>query len=140
MVVFIVLIFTIGVLVAIERNQTHFKDVKIGNTVFTLEVADTDKTREKGLSDRYNLPKNSGMLFDFKTLGDWRMWMIDMRFDIDMAWLNSNNQIIYIKTDATPGSYPQTFGAGSPSRYVIEVPANTFNELDIHIGDPIKIN
>jgi hypothetical protein len=75
------------------------------------------------------------MLFDFNGTGNWRLWMINMHFDIDMAWLAKDGQIIYIKTNATPASYPETFGATKPSRYVIEVPAFTFNRLGVKEGD-----
>lgn len=140
LVIFVVLIFVIGVFVANHQNHTRYKDVQIGRIVFRLEVADTQVAWEKGLSGRSSLAKNSGMFFDFKSAGNWRMWMINMYFDIDMAWLNQNGQIIYIKSDVAPSTYPQTFGTNIPSWYVIEVPSNTFNNLNVHAGDSIKIN
>lgn len=117
-----------------------YKDVKIGHQTYSLQVAKNTMALQKGLSGRDGLGQNQGMLFDFKANGNWRMWMIDMHFAIDMAWLNRSGQIIYIKTDATPASYPATFGTSRPSWYVIEVPAYTFNRQNIKVGDTIKIS
>ncbi|HPW48092.1 DUF192 domain-containing protein [Candidatus Saccharibacteria bacterium] len=121
-------------------SQVEYKDVQIGNRIFVLEVADTEAARERGLSERDSLGINKGMLFDFKKDGNWRMWMLKMRLNIDIAWVSSSGEIIYIKRNATPGSFPEAYQANRPSRYVIEVPARTFERLNIKVGDYIKIN
>ena len=35
-----------------------------------------------------------------------------MNFPIDMIWIDENMKVIYIKKDATPESYPTTYGPG----------------------------
>jgi uncharacterized membrane protein (UPF0127 family) len=121
-----------------DKNATQYDNVVIGKQSFHLEIANTPSSWQKGLSGRAELGNNQGMLFVFNNVGNWRMWMINMRFDIDIAWLNQTGRILYIKSDATPASYPATFGTNLPSYYVIEVPANTFNKLNVHSGDIIK--
>jgi uncharacterized membrane protein (UPF0127 family) len=136
----IVLIIT-GILVLKQKvDYVAYKDVKIGNETYKLEVADTQASREKGLGYREGLANNSGMLFDFKTDSDWRIWMANMHFDIDIAWLNKEGKIMHIKANAQPGSYPEAYHADIPNRYVIEVPAKTFEKLNIKEGDIININ
>jgi uncharacterized membrane protein (UPF0127 family) len=120
-------------------NTVKYKDVQIGNRVYILEVADTEGAREKGLSERDYLADNKGMLFDFKTDSDWRIWMLKMRFNIDIAWLNKDGKVIFIKHNATPGSYPEAYHAGQPSRYVIELPAGTLKNQNVNIGDKLKL-
>lgn len=137
----IVIIALSGFLILKKKvDYVAYKDVKIGSEVFKLEVADDEAARERGLSERDFLPANTGMLFDFKTDSDWRMWMLKMRFDIDIAWLDKTGKVVFIKTDATPGSYPEAFHAGQPSRYVIEAPPRTFENLGIKPGYYIKVN
>jgi uncharacterized protein len=121
-------------------DYVDYKNVKIGNQTFKLEVADTEAARIKGLSKREELPVNHGMLFDFKSLGDWRIWMVDMHFNIDIAWLNENGQVLHVKTNATPAEYPEIYHAGVLNRYVIELPAGSLDSLGIREGDIIDIN
>jgi uncharacterized membrane protein (UPF0127 family) len=121
-------------------NNVGFKDVTIGNKKFTLEIADTQSKREKGLSERDNLAPDHGMLFDFTENGDWRMWMVQMRFPIDIAWLTKDGKIVYIKHNAQPGDYPEIYHAGQQSWYAIEVPTGTFDDQAVKEGDTIRID
>jgi uncharacterized protein len=138
--VVIVVLLSLGAYIFFRQvNNVAFKDVLIGKESFHLKVADTDAARIKGLSDRASLPQNQGMLFDFKTLGDWRIWMIDMHFNLDILWLNDSGKIVYIKQNARPDSYPEVFHANTPSRYVIELPAGTTGNLGIKVNDSIDL-
>src|SRR5436305_1009786 len=51
--------------------------VVIHNTVISVEVVDTDATREKGLGDRESLAENTGMLFVFPKDDTYGFWMKD---------------------------------------------------------------
>ena len=120
-------------------DDISFRDVKIANETFKLEVADNEDLRIKGLSNRDGLAKNEGMLFDFKTDGDWRIWMVDMRFNIDIIWLDSSGEIVFIKEYATPALYPEVFHAYTPNRYVIELSAGTVERLGLKTNDAINL-
>ena len=119
-------------------NTVTYVNATIGSEQFSLELADTDAAREEGLSERDSIGKNNGMLFVFDTAGDWRMWMVQMRFPIDIVWLNSDKEIVYIKHSATPAEYPEIYKAPQPSAYVIEVNAGTLNRLGVQEGDSIS--
>lgn len=137
----LLIVSLVGVFLLVNNRvqKTDYKNVKIGSEQFKLEIAETQEKREKGLSERDTLPGGTGMLFDFKADGDWRMWMVQMRFPIDIAWLDSDGKIVYIKHNAQPGDYPEIYHAGSASRYVIEVPANTFRDQSVQAGDLLMI-
>jgi len=113
---------------------------QIGGQPFSLEVADTNAARAQGLSERDSLANNAGMLFVFDSLGDWRMHMIQMRFAIDIAWLDENKTIVHIKHNATPAEYPEVYKSDVPAKYVIEVPTGTFSSLDVQEGDSISFS
>ncbi len=119
-------------------NNVATSKVQIGGETFYLEVADTDAARIQGLSERDGLAPNTGMLFVFDTDGNWRMVMRQMRFPIDIAWLDANKKIVHIKHTATPAEYPEEYKADSPTRYVIEVPSGTFKRLHVQAGDSIS--
>ena len=119
-------------------NQVIYKTAQIGNESFKLELADTDAKRVKGLSERDSIGQNEGMLFDFKQDGNWKIWMVQMRFPIDIAWLDADKQIIHIKPNAKPADYPETYKAPSLSRYVIEINSGEFERLGVTVGDYIS--
>jgi uncharacterized membrane protein (UPF0127 family) len=120
-------------------NHIDYRKVAIGDKTFTLELANTKSEREKGLSEREPITSDAGMLFDFGKNGDWQMWMLQMRFPIDMAWVTKDGKIVHIKPSAQPGDYPDVYHAEQPSWYVVEVPAGTFANLGVHEGDTIKL-
>ncbi len=121
-----------------EYSTINTVTAQIGKETFKLEVADTDAARIQGLSERDNLPSGAGMLFVFNTDDNWRMVMRQMRFPIDIVWLDANKKIVHIKHNATPAEYPEEYKADSPTRYVIEVPSGTFKKLGVQEGDSIS--
>lgn len=138
--IFIVVLLVVGFFVLKNQvNKVTYRVVNIGGTSYKLEVADTSAKREKGLSERDGLADKTGMLFDFETEGDWRMWMLQMRFPIDIAWLDKSGMIIYIKPSAQPGDYPEVYHAEKSSWYAVEVPAGTFEQLGVKVGDKIQL-
>jgi len=102
---------------------------------YQLETVSTNAAREKGLSDRASLGPNRGMLFDFSDGANGRcFWMRDMRFAIDIVWLDSSSKITKLVKDAQPSSYPTSFCSSENPRYVIELPAGTIQELKMRLN------
>jgi uncharacterized protein len=119
-------------------NQVTYKTAQIGIETFKLELADTDAKRVKGLSERDSLPAGQGMLFDFKQDGNWQIWMVQMRFPLDIVWLDASKRIIHIKQNAKPADFPEKYKAPQPSRYVIEVNSGEFERLGLTLGDYVS--
>ncbi len=113
--------------------------VKIGNLELKVDIANTNETREKGLSGKKELKENEGMLFIFEQPSKNYFWMKDMNFPIDIIWLDENLKVIYIKKDATPESYPESFGTDQNSKYVLEVVSNFSDKNNIRIGDTLYL-
>lgn len=139
-VIIVSLLIVLGFLFVKRVNTIVYKNAIIGQQVFDLELADTKEARVKGLSERDNLAPNKGMLFDFKENSNPQMHMLQMRFPIDIAWIDENYKIVYIKNNAVPAEYPDVYYAPTQSRFVIEVPAGTFEKLGVKQGDSVKIN
>lgn len=116
------------------------KTIKIGENVLNVEMADTNTKRVQGLSGKVGLRENEGMLFVFDTEGYYGIWMKDMNFPIDIAWLDKNKKIIYIKNAVGPETYPKVFYAFETDApvlnlYVLETSAGFLAENNIKIGD-----
>lgn len=100
---------------------------------FTLSRALTKDERVQGLSGRESLPQKTGMLFVFDEGGQQCMWMKDMRFSIDMLWLNRKKEIIKIQDSAAPETYPDSFCAPD-TKYVIELNGGDAKLANLAVG------
>src|SRR3989344_3516093 len=69
---------------------------------FDIEIASTSEELSKGLMFRENLEKNSGMLFIFPENGIYGFWMKNTLIPLDIIWINSNKEIVFIKDNALP--------------------------------------
>lgn len=113
-----------------------------GEHLFVL-VADNSEHQYKGLGDRDNLGKYNGMLFVFGKPKRAGVVMRDMRFPIDVVWLN-NGEVVDIASNLQlePGVSEENLRA-----YYPRMEANTFLELPagwavahgLKIGDKLEV-
>jgi len=103
-----------------------------------LETATSVETRAKGLSGRAVLPRNQGMLFIFESPGNHCFWMKDMRFAIDIVWLNQAREVVQIKERVQPSSYPEAFCSAERSSYGIELNAGQAAAHGIKVGQTLR--
>ena len=104
---------------------------------FDLGIADTGSERTKGLSGRESLAQKSGMLFIFDAAGEQCMWMKNMRFSIDMLWLNEKKDIVKIQNSVAPETYPESFCAPGV-KYVIELNSGDVKTANFVVGQQVK--
>ncbi len=121
------------------------KTVKIGDISIKVDVADTDAERQKGLSDRSGLEKDSGMLFVINNNKVTpTFWMKDMRIAIDIIWIK-NSKIIQIDKNVdppapnTPDNKLKLYSPKSAVDYVLEVNSGYSDLHNIKVGDAIII-
>lgn len=107
----------------------------IGETTISLDIADNEEERKLGLGGRESMPKNHGMLFVFDEYAEHGIWMKDMKFSLDIVWLNEYSEVIYIERNVSPDTFPKVFGPKKPSRHVIEFNAGFLERNNIKIGD-----
>lgn len=119
-------------------NFDNIKSVKIAGLMLNVELASVPETQEKGLSGRNELRENKGMLFIFPKSAQYYFWMKDMNFSIDIIWIAEDMTVIYIKKNARPESYPETFGPDQNSKYVLEVVAGFSEKNNLKEGDRVE--
>ncbi|MCC2630623.1 MAG: hypothetical protein K0S38_432 [Candidatus Paceibacter sp.] len=105
------------------------------NTLVSLEIVDTQAERDQGLSGRENLPKDHGMLFVFDRTDIYKFWMKDMKFSIDMIFLDENFHIVSIEKNVSPDTFPQTFQPSVPIKYVLECATGFAERHRLKVGD-----
>ncbi len=114
------------------------KEVKLGDELFVLEIADTFALQERGLSYRQSLAPQTGMLFVFDDPGVHYFWMKDMNFSIDIIWLDADKKVVHIEHSLSPSTYPNSFGPETPTQYVIEIPAGEAKSSGLSKGDVVS--
>ena len=119
--------------------QSSLREITLGTTTLSVEVADTPLLRERGLSGRASLLPLRGMLFEFEEDGVWGIWMKDMRFSIDIIWMDAHGTVKTVAHNAQPESYPKVFYPSAPTRYVLEVPAGFARTHNIVKGDTLVL-
>ena len=117
--------------------------VKIKDKVIHVDLAITPDEQSKGLSIKNALNDSDGMLFPFDTPGDYSFWMKDMKFPIDIIWIDSNYKIVHIEKNLQPCSFFLLCPSYSPhanSKYVLEVNSNFTSKNNITVGDRVYFN
>lgn len=113
-------------------KQARFQ---LGNDVFEIDVALTPEDRSRGLSGREGMKDNEGMFFIFEKAEFQNFWMKDMKFPIDIIWMDARFQVIDITKNLSPQTYPKTFTSRSPAKYVLEINAGVSEKNNIIVGD-----
>lgn len=133
---------TIIFLVAIRDQHTCAFSaesvLQIGSNTLLLQKAETESARNIGLSSRDCLSDNQAMLFVFSYNAQHRFWMKNMRFSIDIVWLDDKKQIVHIEKQVSPDTYPKIFIPTKDARYVLEMTAGRADSLQLSIGQQLS--
>lgn len=127
----------LGALLFFYSVEDSVSQVTIAGTELQVIVMDTPELRVQGLSGRESLSQYDAMLFVFPEPDQYGFWMKDMRFAIDIVWIDESMRVIDITKNLTPDTYPQTFKPKFPSMYMLELPAG--QAKDEWLGEIIKI-
>ena len=109
------------------------------NKNFAIEVVDTPELRTRGLSGRESLGLDTGMLFVFENQSDNNcFWMKDMKFSIDMVWMNEKKQVLNVAKNISPDTYPESFCPVGEAKYGLELNAGDSERASISAGVTLK--
>jgi uncharacterized protein len=132
-----------------KRFLTNFSQTKTltfntaSGTAYPIQaaVADTESAREKGLMGVTQLGDNEGMLFVFTDAPQLRsFWMKDTKIPLDIVFLDSNKQIVFIVHNApicTADPCP-IYSSESPAQYAIETNAGWTTKHGVALGDQVS--
>lgn len=104
--------------------------------MFTVEIADTEELRARGLMFRQRLPEDRGMLFDFQEPRPVSMWMKNTYIPLDMLFIRKDGTIAYIAENTVPQSL-EAVGISEPVLAVLELAAGVTRKHGIRAGDKV---
>jgi uncharacterized membrane protein (UPF0127 family) len=116
--------------------------VTINKQVFSAMVAKSDIDKEKGLSVKSSIGQNEGMLFPFAKEAYYAFWMKDMKFSIDIIFINKNRIITIHQNVPAPKSPSESlllYRPEEPVNMVFEIKAGLSQKYNFKKGDEIKI-
>ena len=114
--------------------------VQINRAYWQVEIVNNDLSRAKGLSGRGSLAPGAGMLFIFNTPSRYTFWMRDMKFPLDMIWIN-DGKVVDITKNAPPLKLInfKVYSPVEPANMVLEVNAGQADQYGIKSGDQVLI-
>ncbi len=105
-------------------------------TSISIEIADNDSSRTRGLMQRSSLADGTGMLFIFPTIDYQSFWMANTQISLDIIFVADDSSIVDIHKYTRPLSQDNV-GGTQLSRFVIEVPAGYVDTHGIVEGDRV---
>jgi hypothetical protein len=111
---------------------------KTGVHSFSVEIADNDAERAKGLMYRKELPEGRGMLFDFHRDQEVSFWMQNTYIPLDIIFIRGDGRILRIEENTEPLSTKLIPSRGAV-RAVLEVIGGTSRKLGIAPGDRVAL-
>ena len=126
------------------RLDSDVAVVSIGDATYVVDLAVSSEERRQGLSGREHMPPDAGMLFVFEEEQVLHFWMYEMRFPLDIIWIDAQCVLLEVARDA-PAPPPNAGNdeiprvqSPSPARYALEVNAGEAERKGLQPGDPVE--
>lgn len=136
-----------------ESTKSASKSAQVGTTTdisvkglnIHAKVASTANQRKSGLSKIESIPFDEGMLFVFEQKGRYDFWMKDMKFPIDIIWMDENKKIVNISLDVKPQPMKPDkeltlYNSKYDVLYVLEINAGLTVANNLQVGDTVNFS
>lgn len=118
-------------------------NVIVNGLVLVADIAATDEQRTKGLSVKDSLAENEAMLFVFDNEGEHTFWMKNMKFPIDIIWIDTDKTVVHTEHNLQPCSselFCPTYKPNDDSLYVLETIGGFAQRHDIVKGTMVEFD
>lgn len=104
----------------------------------SVEIADDEQERARGLMFRKTLPEDGGMLFVFPEQAPRSFWMKNTPLSLDILFLATDGEIVAIARDTTPFS-TAPINSIEAAKYALEVNAGYCARHGVNVGDRVGV-
>ena len=111
--------------------------VELAGTRYTVEIADDDAERARGLMFRDSMDADRGMLFVHEREEPLAYWMKNTRIPLDILYFNSQRELVSQQRDVPPcsaGDRCPPYPSDAPARFVLELNAGEAARLGLKNG------
>lgn len=102
-----------------------------------VQIARTEASRVRGLSNVRFLDRQTGLLFAFDDMNYRQFWMKDMLIYLDVIFIDENWKIVLIEENLSPATFPKVFGDKVKSKYVLEINGGEAEVYGLKVGDQL---
>ena len=106
--------------------------------IIDAEIADTAKTRAKGLMYREDLTKGQGMLFIFASEAPRLFWMKNTPLSLDILFFNQDGHFVNGHYQTVPFSR-KSLRSNKPAQYALEILAGEAERLGLTADTILKL-
>ena len=116
------------------------KKLLVGGVEIFVEVADTQEEILQGLSNKPFMGENAGMFFDLKQKQIAYFWMRQMKFPLDIIWLDGEEIVGIEKNAPVPqqNNIP-SFISPTPVNAVLEVNSGFTDKNNLQVGTKVEL-
>jgi uncharacterized membrane protein (UPF0127 family) len=110
-----------------------------GGESITAELALTEAERMTGLMFRETINADQGMLFVYDEEMYLSVWMKNVKFPIDILWLDKDKRIVHIAHSVPPCRTPEcpSYSSEVPAMYFLELKAGCAKVYNLKLYDRI---
>ncbi len=122
-------------------KQLPTEEIELGGEVFRVELAFTQKSRERGLMFRRELASDAGMLFIYSREQYCSFWMKNTLIDLDILFIRADGTVVNTAAMKAPqpGQRPGSYPSKGAVKYCLELNAGTVERLGIKAGDRVEL-
>lgn len=116
--------------------------VELGGQRYSVEVADDDAERSRGLMFRDSMPAGHGMLFIHDREEPQAYWMKNTRIPLDILYFDDERRLVAQQRDVPPcslGNACPSYPSNAPARFVLELNAGEAARLGLDDGAVITL-
>lgn len=110
--------------------------IRVAGISVTVEVADTEEARQRGLMNRESLPEDRGMLFVYPEERRLSFWMRNTAIALDIAFIDRSGRIVDIQ-EMEPYD-EETIASREPAMYALEMNRGWFEAHGVTPGDAVE--
>ena len=117
--------------------------VTVNGYNITAFVADKDIKRVEGLSGIEKITQDEGMLFVLDFPSKQGFWMKDMKFPLDIIWLDDNKTVVYVEKNLQPCTsafFCPVFTPSKNAKFVLETTAGFADAHSLNESSTILFN
>lgn len=138
----VAVVIFVGILLISFILSKQTTKVLVNDQAFRVVVAKSEKEKQIGLSKTGGINENQGMLFVFDTSDYHSFWMKEMKFPIDIIYINGDKVTTVIENAKPPTDASENLDIYQPenkSDKVLEINAGLAKKYNIKKGTIIKI-
>lgn len=108
-----------------------------GQASFSVEIADTEQTRARGLMFREHMPRGAGMLFVYEHPQTAAFWMKNTLIPLDIIFIDEHGTVSKVHENAVPGDLTPIPG-GDAVFAVLEINGGLARRYGISAGTQLR--